>query len=318
MIRYVAFAITEAVSLGSRAAREVVDRVRAHQMEKLEIIEFVPPAAEALAGALGYFDEASLTVQTTRTRSAPEQRNRLLAGEFDAGLTAIDNLIAWNADGADLMLVAQVERTTVLDLVARAGTRSFDELAGARFAVDSPVTGFSIVLRAMFAKHGIHIGDDQLVAAGAIAERLEAIRSGRADAALLGPPWSQEAVASGMVRLATVESEFPNFPGIGLAVRRTRIGLVRSALSAYLRACSKAAAWARDPTHRDEALALLVDAGFPPQGAGAILDVVPPSLTPVMDGVRLLYNMRRQLRRLPMSAPDVEELVDHTPVTYAT
>jgi ABC-type nitrate/sulfonate/bicarbonate transport system substrate-binding protein len=295
-----------------------VDPTGAYQMEKLEIIEFVPPAAEALAGALGYFEDESLAVQTARTRSAPEQRDRLLAGEFDAGLTAIDNLIAWNADGADFMLVAQLERTTVLDLVARSSIGSLAELDSARFAVDSPVTGFSIVLRAMFAKHDIHIGDDQLVAAGAIAQRLEAIRSGRADAGLLGPPWSQEAVASGMVRLATVESEFPNFPGIGLTVRRTEIGRVRPALIAYLRACSKAAVWTQDPRHRDEAVALLVDAGFPPQGASAILDVVPPALAPVKDGIKLLYEMRRQLGRLPTSAPDSDELVDHALVATAT
>jgi ABC-type nitrate/sulfonate/bicarbonate transport system substrate-binding protein len=270
----------------------------------------VPPAVEALARDLGYFQDESVTVATARTRSAPEQRDRLLAGEFDAGLTAIDNLIAWNAAGADFVLVAQVERTTVLDLVARAGTGSFRDLDGARFAVDSPVTGFSIVLRAMLAKHGIEIPDERLVAAGAIPERLEAIRGGQADAGLLGPPWSQAAVGSGLVRLTTVEAEFPDFPGIGLAVRSSEIDRVRRALSAYLRACSQAAAWARNPTNRDEAVARLVNVGFPPDGAGAILDVVPSSVAPMMDGVRLLYEMRRQLGRLPMSAPNAEEIVD--------
>src|SRR3954466_15726077 len=220
-------------------------------METLRLIEFVPPAVQVLAHRLGYLEAQSVALQTSRTRSAPEQRDRLLAGEFDAGLTAIDNLIAWNAVGADFVLVAQLERTTVLDLVARAGIASFDDLRGARFAVDSPVTGFSTVLRALLAKHGIDIADDQLVAAGAIGERLEAIRDGQADAALLGPPWSQEAVGEGMVRLAGVEAEFPDFPGICLTVRAGELERLRPALSAYLRACSKAAAWARDATHRD-------------------------------------------------------------------
>jgi ABC-type nitrate/sulfonate/bicarbonate transport system substrate-binding protein len=281
-------------------------------MQTLRIIEFVPPAAEALARGLGYFDEQSVVIETTRTRSAPEQRDRLLAGEFDAGLTAIDNLIAWNGEGADFVLVAQPERTTVLDLVARSGTVSLAELAGARFAVDSPVTGFSIVLRALFAKHGVHIADEQLVAAGAIAERFEAIRSGEADAGLLGPPWSQEAVAGGLVHLTTVESEFPDFPGICLAVRGSEIERLRPALGAYLRACSKAAAWATDEAHRDRAIALLVGAGFPAQGAEAILDVVPRSIAPVPDGVRLLYEMRGRLGRLPASAPAPEQIIDNT------
>ena len=61
-------------------------------------------------------------------------------------------------------------------------------------------------------------------------------------------------------------------------------------------------------------------------GAGGIFDelaaglrgeVVLPGAS-AYEQARLLYNMRRQLRRLPMSAPDVEELVDNTLVTYAT
>src|SRR3954451_24699005 len=109
-------------------------------MDTLRLIEFVPPAVQALARSLGYLDDESVVLETSRTRSAPEQRDRLLAGEFDAGLTAIDNLIAWNAVGAAFVLVPQLERPTVLDLVARAGIASFDDLRGARFAVDSPVT----------------------------------------------------------------------------------------------------------------------------------------------------------------------------------
>jgi ABC-type nitrate/sulfonate/bicarbonate transport system substrate-binding protein len=278
-------------------------------METLRLIEFVPPAVQALAHRLGYLEEESVALETSRTRSAPEQRDRLLAGEFDAGLTAIDNLIAWNADDADFVLVAQLERSTVLELIARAGIASLADLHGARLAVDSPVTGFSIVLRALLAKHGVEVADDQLVAVGAIGQRLEALRAGEADAALLGPPWSQEAVGEGLVALATVEAEFPAFPGIGLTVRAGDLERLRPALSGYLRACSKAAAWARDPTRRDSAIALLVDAGFPRPGAEAILDVVPLSLEPVPAGVRLLYRMRRRLDRLPASAPAPNELL---------
>jgi ABC-type nitrate/sulfonate/bicarbonate transport system substrate-binding protein len=278
--------------------------------QTLRIIEFVPPAAEALAAGLGYFDVEGVRVETTRTRSAPEQRDRLLAGEFDAGVTAIDNLIAWNADGAELVLVAQLERTTVLDLITRPGVTSFADLDGARFAVDSPVTGFSIVLRALFAKHGVHLADEQLVAAGAIPERLEAIRSGHADAGLLAPPWSQQATAEGLVQLATVESEYPDFPGIGVAVRRAELARLRPALRAYLRACAKAVAWVNDGTHRGAAIGLLAEAGFPAEGAEAILDVVPESIAPARAGVSLLYDIREQLGRLPASAPTIDELLD--------
>jgi hypothetical protein len=93
-------------------------------------------------------------------------------------------------------------------------------------------------------------------------------------------------------------------------VRATQVEPSCRALSAYLRACSKAAAWANDSTHRGEALALLIDGGFRPQGAEATLAVVPSSIAPVIDGISLLYGSRRRLGRLPSSAPGPEELVE--------
>src|SRR6476620_5684605 len=116
------------------------------------VIEFVPPAVEAIALQLGVFDEA-FELDIVRTRSSSEQRDRLLSDDCDAGLTAIDNLIRWNADGADLRLVAQVERTTVLDLVAAPEIAAISDLRGATLAVDAVDSGFAIVLQMILIDH---------------------------------------------------------------------------------------------------------------------------------------------------------------------
>jgi hypothetical protein len=52
---------------------------------------------------LGYLDEG---VEFVGTRSSTEQRERVLSDDCDVALTAIDNLIARDADGDDLRLVA--------------------------------------------------------------------------------------------------------------------------------------------------------------------------------------------------------------------
>ena len=152
--------------------------------ERIRVIEFVPAAVQALAADLGYLDEG---VEFVRTRSSTEQRERVMSDDCDVALTAIDNLIAWDADGDDLRLVAQVERTTVLDLIAAPEIHSIAQLRGQALAVDAPDNGFAIVLRKVLADQGLSDGDYRLSSEGGIAQRFAALVEGRAAAGLLGP-----------------------------------------------------------------------------------------------------------------------------------
>jgi ABC-type nitrate/sulfonate/bicarbonate transport system substrate-binding protein len=275
-------------------------------VSRLRVIEFVAPGVEAIAQRRGLYAEHGVEIETVRTRSSTEQRERMQSGDCDVALTAIDNLIAWNAAGDDLVLVGQVERTTVLDLVAAA--ERIEDLRGTTLAVDAVDTGFAIVLRKILRDHGLGANDYELLAAGGIQQRCDAITGGQASGGLLGPPWSDQALAQGLRRLTTVEAALPDFPGIGVAVRSARLAELRDPLKRYLAALADAAAWA-GAAPRDEAVALLVDAGFPPAGAGALLDVVPADVSVALDGVDLLYAMRRELDALPAGAPEATALV---------
>jgi ABC-type nitrate/sulfonate/bicarbonate transport system substrate-binding protein len=272
----------------------------------LRVIEFVPPAVEAIALHLGLFDNA-LALDVVRTRSSIEQRDRMFSDDCDVGLTAIDNLIKWNAQGADLRLVAQVERTTVLDLVAAPGIASVSDLRGATLAVDAVDSGFAIVLRKILLDHGVPAGEYELLSAGGINERCDALVSGRATAGLLGPPWSTRAIESGLIRLTTAEDALPALPGIGVVVRASRHAEVADRLQPYLEGLDAAVRWVAE-TDRAAAIEVLVAAGFDEQGAAALLDVVPRSLEPSVEGVELLYAMRRELGLLPQGAPVAEDL----------
>jgi len=273
----------------------------------LRVIEFVPPGVEAIALHLGLFDADALELDVVRTRSSTEQRDRMLSDECDVALTAIDNLIKWNAQGADLRLVAQVERTTVLDLVAHPGISAVSDLRGATLAVDAVDSGFAIVLQKILVDHGVAPGDYELLSAGGINERCDAVISGRATGGLLGPPWSTRAIESGLVRLTTVEEALPAFPGIGVVVRGSRHAEIGDALQQYLGGLEAAVRWAA-ATDRPAGIDLLVAAGFDAHGAAALLDVVPRDLEPSVEGVALLYAMRRELGMLPDGAPDPAEL----------
>ncbi|MFL5847057.1 MAG: ABC transporter substrate-binding protein [Solirubrobacteraceae bacterium] len=274
----------------------------------LRVIEFVPPAVEAIAQHLGKFDAGALDLEIVRTRSSIEQHERMLSDDCDVALTAIDNLIKWNAQGADLRLFAQVERTTVLDLVAAADIATVADLRGATLAVDAVDSGFAIVLRKILADHGVKAGEYELLSAGGINERCEALVSGQATGGLLGPPWSTKAIESGLTRLTTVEEALPAFPGIVVAVRESRHAEIAKELEQYIAGLDAAVRWVAGE-ERSAAIDVLEAAGFDPHGAAALLDVVPGDLEPSAEGLDLIYAMRRELGMLPEGAHGPADLL---------
>ena len=277
-------------------------------MTRLRVIEFVPPSLGVLAHARGLFDAAGIEVDGVRTRSSTEQRAGLMDGTYDLGLTAIDNLIAWDADGDDLVVVAQVERTTVLDLCAAPDVGEIAELRGRTLAVDAVDTGFAILLRHVLATRGLAPDDYALLPAGGIQQRMEAVVEGRAAAGLLGPPFNQIAHGRGCRVLARAHEEVPRLPGIGAVVRASATPATMGAAQAYVRALADAAAWATDD-REEEAVRMLEAAGFDREGAVQLFAIRARTVAPAGDGIALLYEMRRDLGMLPAGAPPAEALV---------
>jgi ABC-type nitrate/sulfonate/bicarbonate transport system substrate-binding protein len=273
--------------------------------ERLRVIEFVPAAVQALAADLGYLDDS---VEFMRTRSSTEQRERVMSDECDAAPTAIDNLIAWDADGDDLRLVAQIERATVLDLIAAPEVQSIAELRGRALAVDAPDNGFAIVLRKVLADHGLSDSDYRLSSEGGIAQRFAALVEGRAAAGLLGPPWSYQALEAGLIKLAGVHEVLPSLPGIGVAVRQSRLEELHAPVTRYLVALGRAISWLASAS-REEALGRLASAGFEGRGAEDLLAVAPTTLAPSRAGLELLFDMRRELGLLPDGGPSPATLL---------
>jgi hypothetical protein len=108
---------------------------------------FVPPSVCVVADELGIYADMGVDIETVLVESSTDQRDRLLSGNVDVGVTAMDNLLVWNADGGDLRIVAQVESTTPLGLVARPSVTGVQGLRGAVLGVDAVNNGFAVVLR---------------------------------------------------------------------------------------------------------------------------------------------------------------------------
>jgi ABC-type nitrate/sulfonate/bicarbonate transport system substrate-binding protein len=193
----------------------------------INVMWIVPHPLAVLAGQA----PLATPIQASRNPSSDAQFEALVAGEVDAVVTAMDNVIGWNRRPGpkDFRVVAQVERTTPLALVAAPGRKSIADLRGANLLVDSMDNGFVIALRAMLREAGIDENDCRFTPAGGVTERYEAMLAGRGDATLLGQPFARQAVEAGLMQIASVQQAYPAFPGQGIVMRqaspaRERIG----------------------------------------------------------------------------------------------
>jgi len=262
------------------------------QTTPLRVMWFVPPTIAVLAEHWGLTPAGML--QASRNQSSDEQFERFQAGAIDAAVTAMDNIMDWNrrVGPQDFRIAAQMERTTPLSLVARAGHSELQELRNARILVDAPDNGFVIALRHMLAEAGLESGSYQLIPSGGVKERFDALTSGRGDATLLGPPFDAMGMQAGLVTLARVQDRHPDFPGQGLVVRASQTERLRPALMQWLVGLTGACASMR--SNQDGARDILAAAGFPAIAVHAMLAAVPDSLMPARRGVELLIRQRRE------------------------
>ncbi|WP_341318514.1 ABC transporter substrate-binding protein [Paraburkholderia sp. IMGN_8] len=259
------------------------------ETEKIRVMWFVPPLLALVASQ----DAQAMTVHADRNCSSDEQFDALVAGDVDAVVTSMDNVIGWNrrAGPRDFRVVAQVERTTPLTVVARPQLRNLHDLRGADLLVDAPDNGFVVALRAMLRDAGVASDAVRLTPAGGVKERFDALVAGQGDATLLGPPFDSMAVASGFARIASVQESYPDFPGQGVVVRKA--GEANPNVAAWLRALERARR--RISGNAESARQAVLAAGFPGTVAEAMIAQNPGSLRPTTEGIALLIAHRRSL-----------------------
>lgn len=269
---------------------------------------FLPNAPLIAARAIGAFAAEGLDVEDLFTRSSLDQRDALRAGACDVAVTALDNLFAWNETDADrFRALAQIERTTSLP-VYLAGASSLVELAArpsVRVVVDSPVSGFGIVLLAIVERAGVPRARCEIVSAGGVNERLAAMIAAEGDVALLAPFVAAAAHEAGLVPAGSVEEAFPAYPGLVVAADTGRIG---EAVHAYLRGLDAGRHWLG--AHPDDALRALMDSGLPEIAARQQLALCGRGGMRVSrPGFTLLRRLRAAQGALPAIACDYDDFV---------
>jgi ABC-type nitrate/sulfonate/bicarbonate transport system substrate-binding protein len=274
---------------------------------------FLPNAPTVAAEAIGAFAARDLQLTTTFTRSSLDQCAALAAGEADVAVTALDNLFAWNEQGGDahFQAVAQIERTTSLPVHVVAGLESLADLAALprpRVVVDSPASGFGIALVAIVESLGVSRDRIDLIAAGGVNERLAALASAEGDVALLAPFVASAAADAGLRRVTSVETVYPSYPGLVVAMLVERAGEIGAAVTAYLAALAAGRAVLADQP--EAAVQALTATGLDESAARAQLALCGTgSMAVSRDGFAILRQLRAGQGLLPDMPCEYDDLV---------
>jgi ABC-type nitrate/sulfonate/bicarbonate transport system substrate-binding protein len=210
----------------------------------------------------GVFAEHGLAVEQLPVASSPAQFASLTAGEYDAVLTSPDNVATYvlnegNPLGRrlDLQILRAVDRGGRLSLVGGPGVDSLEALAGRRFAVDVPTSGFAFVGFALLRRAGLEAGRDyEVVTAGATPRRRQLLAAGEFEATLLNAGHEARAVRAGAHVLGVVSDVVRPYLGTVLA---TRTDVDTPALRALLAAWDDAERAVLAPENRADVTALL-------------------------------------------------------------
>jgi len=270
--------------------------------------------------AQGFFARSGLHIDLVSTRGSASQMRALLAGEVDVALTAMDNVVAFDArDHADIIAVMGINRGGRARLIASRDIRSIEALRHRVLAVDAVDTGYAFVLREILHRGGLEPGEYSLASTGGSPDRLAALEDGRAAATLLNAPIDAQAEARGFNVLANASDILPRYQGSVAAVRRAWAREHADALVAFIRAYVESVEWLRDPAHRESAIALLLQRlpRIAPQDAARsyaeLLDPNAGALSPraAMDveGVRVVLDLRARYAGRP-------EALDRDPFRY--
>ena len=210
-----------------------------------------------VAQSLGLWKDAGAEVDLTVTGSSIQQLDALKKGGFDIGFQQVDHIVRGVEQGADLFIFIGQSHAPELSLMVSKDITTISDLKGKTIVVDDARTGYSLLLRKLFAQHGLDEGDLHFINAGGSQERFEAMKNGAGSACVINPPFDRNLIAAGLKSLGTSNDFFPTYPGPIAATRHAWAREHRAELVAFIRGFNQAYAWLQDPANETKAVQLL-------------------------------------------------------------
>jgi len=234
---------------------------------KLEVSHFPGGGTWPILAGLenGYFAKAGLDIHLDPITSSKAQITGTLEGKYDLGMTAFDNVIAYDVNQGETKLAAPADLIAFLGgeggslhLITAPEVKTIESLKGKTLAVDAKSTGYAFVLYRIAAMHGVKPGDYQVLAVGSSQKRLDALTQGQAAGTLLSKPFDAFAIAKGFNDLAAMSKLFPHYQSTAGFTRRQWAQDHHDVLVAFIRAYVQGSLWLFDSAHKDGAIDLLL------------------------------------------------------------
>ncbi len=278
--------------------------------QSLRVIAFpgAPNLPIFVARELGFFAANGLELEFETTPSSVYQFEQLAANNFDIGMTAFDNIVAYregqgavnldnDSDFYAVMGATQIE----LSFVVAPEIQSYADLKGKTLALDALATGFAFVLYEMLEKNDIALSDIEMVAVGSTPDRWMSVKDGTHAGTLTIEPFTSLARAAGFNVLDVSSSVVDAYQG-GIVATSERFLKDRSEnLEAWIAGYLAGLHWTLDPVNYDEAKKILLanmPAIKPPVADAVMASVLSPAsgLTPdgaiLRDGIETVLRLR--------------------------
>ncbi len=206
-----------------------------------------------------FFAREGIDLELNFAQSGAAVTQQLTAASLDVALSVgITDPIRAIDKGASLALIRVVGNAAPYVLIGKPGLKSIADLKGKIISVGADNDITTVYFERMMSANGLKKSDYDVIPAGVAAARFAALKAGVVDAAIVLPPLNFQATASGFVTLGLAADYVKDIPFTGMAVHRRWAAANLPVAKRILTATDKSIAWLADPSHRDEAIELLV------------------------------------------------------------
>ncbi len=211
---------------------------------------------EYIANDFGWFKDNGVSVDMVVV--GPGAAQQVAAGSLNIGYSGFPDFIRATNQGAAVKIIINAVNQPPYAVYAKPTIKRIADLKGKTVSIGGVKDVTLIYMEAFIASAGLKATVLDFIYAKATQDRLAALLSGGADAAILYPPTTFRAAAAGFTDLGDIQTYLKDFPFTVWAANTDWAAKNRDALLGYVKAYSRAVAWLYDPKNKDQAIDILV------------------------------------------------------------
>ena len=212
-----------------------------------------------IAQAKGYFDAAGIKLDISYASTASGLVQQVTAGSVDlAADVGVVEPIHAVAKGAPVAILRIIGQYSPYELVAKPTIASVKDLRGKTICIGGLIDINRVYLERIMQANGLKDGDYDITVAGNTAARFAALKSGAVDASMIAPPFNFFAEDAGFHSVGLILDYAKDLPFSATVVSDGYAAKHHDTLVRLVAAIDKSTAWFDDPSHRDEALDILL------------------------------------------------------------